>query len=214
MQQYPEHREVPIEVPLLAMPMASYSQEEMPRILDESAGMKDHTRSNSTVRHERSLRRWMRAYIPRTKYAKALAAITSSQCLICFVLQAILLWKYQTSSTQSSNWDTGLAPEVVHTLQLVQPSFFTVVVCELLYQVYLSLDAARRKNIIQVYGICGNNVAILISAAFASLAMKEIPEYGLWATTYPMVVAMLVVIGLCILALGFIAWKLTAECAW
>lgn len=53
------------------------------------------------------------------------------------------------------------------------PGFGTVVF-ESLYQVFLALDAGRRKIIIQAFGICLNNASLFIFALLAFFANRKI----------------------------------------
>ena len=48
-----------------------------------------------------------------------------------------------------------------------------ILMVEVLYQLFLALDAGRRKNIVQIVGICLNNVSMLIMVALAYLNLES-----------------------------------------
>ena len=103
------------------------------------------------------------------------------------------------------------------------PTFLTLYIFGLLYQLVLVWDALRLKNTIQVIGLCLYNVGLLIYAAVQmdqikdavyQLAQQNESNPNVWSTTKPYLIAIPCVLALGTTLLSLVAWKLYDEFAW
>ena len=103
------------------------------------------------------------------------------------------------------------------------PTFLTLYIFGLLYQLVLVYDALRLKNTIQVIGLCLYNVGLLIYAAVQmdqikdaviQLANARESNVNVWTTTKPYLIAIPCILALGTALLSLVAWKLYDEFAW
>lgn len=103
------------------------------------------------------------------------------------------------------------------------PTYLSLFIFGFIYELALVWDALRLKNTIQVIGLCGFNVAMLIYAAVqydqihdavGELLLHQEIDVKFWAAVHPFLVAMPCVIALGTLLMSIIAWKLYDEFAW
>jgi hypothetical protein len=116
----------------------------------------------------------------------------------------------------------GVPPPKLYVYTRTIPTFLTLYVFAVLYQVALTVDALRYKNTIQVIGLCILNLLLM---AYGIAEIKQISD-ALWqleatlvnpaAYIYinPPAIAVACVLGVGTLVLGFMAWKLYHEFAW
>ena len=103
------------------------------------------------------------------------------------------------------------------------PTFLTLYIFGLVYQLVLVWDALRLKNTIQVIGLCLFNGALLI---YASVQKDQIrtsifnitgsrdDTQGVWKSTRPFLIAVPCVLALGSILMCAIAWKLYDEFSW
>lgn len=103
------------------------------------------------------------------------------------------------------------------------PTFLTLYIFGVIYEMFLVYDALRLKNTIQVIGLCIYNYALLI---YAGIQMTQINDaqhllaslkdikLTTWAAVKPFLIAIPCVIAIGSLAMSFVARKLYDEFAW
>ena len=111
------------------------------------------------------------------------------------------------------------------------PTFLTLYIFGLIYELVLVWDALRLKNTIQVIGLCIYNLGLVIYAAVqlseidkAIDFFKNLPSLdphfthamdpSVWPSAKPFLIAIPIIIAIGTLAMGFIARKLYDEFAW
>lgn len=102
------------------------------------------------------------------------------------------------------------------------PTFLTLYIFGLLYQLVLVWDALRMKNTIQIIGLCAYNVGLLIYAGVqidelqaASDALKgTLSNPNLWQDITPFLTAIPCILALGLILMTIVAWKLYDEFAW
>ena len=95
-----------------------------------------------------------------------------------------------------------------------------------IYQLFLTWDALRLKNTIQVIGLCIANLALLVYTVIQidqiQEAISQLIDLGsiketavdIWDDIKPLLIAIPCILGLSTLLMGFISWKLYQEFAW
>ena len=116
---------------------------------------------------------------------------------------------------------TGSLVTPYQTYEHTIPTFLTLYIFGLVYQVVLVYDALRLKNTIQIIGICMYNLGLLL---YAAVQMSQIHDAidGLggnidpntWTAVKPFLVAIPCVIAVGSFAMSFVARKLYDEFAW
>lgn len=103
------------------------------------------------------------------------------------------------------------------------PTFLTLYIFGLLYQLVLVYDALRLKNTIQIIGLCIYNIGLLIYAAVqmdqiqtavVNLHAKGQIDLNIWITIKPFLVAIPCIIAIGTVFMSVVAWKLYDEFAW
>ncbi|KAH7320000.1 hypothetical protein B0I35DRAFT_352849, partial [Stachybotrys elegans] len=108
------------------------------------------------------------------------------------------------------------------------PTFLTLFIFAFLYEGVVVWDALRKKNTIQIIGVCIANLALVvytaiqvdsIQEAVATLAragafINELTRAEMWNDVRPFLVATPCVIGLGTVCMTFVTWKLYQVFAW
>ena len=110
------------------------------------------------------------------------------------------------------------------------PTFLTLYIFGLLYELLLVWDALRLKNTIQVIGLCLYNLGLLIYAAVQMDQINEAVNYlvytkavgqdgsaidsTVWPAAKPFLIAIPCVIAVGTICMSFVARKLYDEFAW
>lgn len=89
-----------------------------------------------------------------------------------------------------------------------------IVTFELVYQVFLVLDAVRRKNIVQVQGVAVNNLSMIFFSALALSAANEILFAGEKRKVQSPFVVVLATLSTTTLSICLVGWKLVGELSW
>ena len=123
--------------------------------------------------------------------------------------QTSLTGSYQSDSTASDSRSI--------------PTFLTLYIFGLLYQLVLVYDALRLKNTIQIIGLCIYNVGLLVYAAVQmdqiqtaviSLAGKKEIDLRIWTAIKPYLIAIPCILAIGTVLMSVVAWKLYDEFAW
>jgi hypothetical protein len=185
-------------------------------------------RSHLTANAHRSKIRWwqIKRYIPRTKWMITFLAIVVIQTVVCSGLGAAIIHQGVTFGTEMWNGPTGyssLGTFLFFTPELgVLPA--VVLLVEILYQFFLTVDAGRRKNIVQIIGICFNNASILIMVVLAYYGTGSFFFAEVMPTFYSRhpnlqeinreFLAVAISIGVCGFLLALAAWRGFREFEW
>ena len=110
------------------------------------------------------------------------------------------------------------------------PTFLTLFIFGLVYELFLVWDALRLKNTIQVIGLCIYNLGLMIYAIVQMVQVDEAVKFlqdrqgnnpnesaidpTVWPATKPFLIAIPCVIGIGTLFMSAVAWKLYDEFAW
>jgi len=102
------------------------------------------------------------------------------------------------------------------------PTFLSVYIFGMIYQLVLVWDALRVKNTIQVIGLCIYNFGLLIYAGVQWDQMNTATDHlagtlsneDIWNDLTPFLIAIACVLGLGSCLMSFVAWKLYDEFAW
>jgi len=151
-------------------------------------------------------------YIPNTTWTWSFLIVTIVQAAIGLALEGYIFAKFQTSLR-----DNGEHTNQAHAIT----AYLSLFIFGYLYELYLAWDALRRKNTIQVIGLCAYNLGLMIYAAVqmdqirdavTSLGGEVLPD--LYNDEKPLLVAVPCVLALGSIIMGFITWKLYDEFAW
>lgn len=108
------------------------------------------------------------------------------------------------------------------------PTFLTLFIFGFLYMLFLTWDALRLKNTIQIIGLCVANLAIFV---YAILQIDQInnsidvllrenalkpdeEDRNVWALCKPFLIAVPAVVGVVTVIMGGLAYQLYREFAW
>jgi len=119
-------------------------------------------------------------FVPNTTLTRSLVLILLVQGIVCVTLEAYLFQWYlisferfadacsdalpRTSPVESCGDGPDVMPFCGPLVTIILESFF---------QIYLSVDAARRRNVIQVVGICLNNFCLCVFISLSYLLTLE-----------------------------------------
>lgn len=147
--------------------------------------------------------RHIKRYLPRTRWMITFLVVVVVQTLVCVALAVSII-----SQSDLIDWTFMSDPYVGG-----MPAFILLV--EVLYQLFLIVDAGRRKNIVQVVGMCLNNVSMLIMAILAYLNLAKSVLVVFWngaiAAEY---LGLIATLGICSLILIMATWLGFREFEW
>jgi len=153
-------------------------------------------------------------YRPHSRWQWAFVLISIIQAAIVLTFECYVFAQFQLDLTGNAESQT--------TARTI-PTFLTLYIFSFIYQLVLVWDALRLKNTIQVIGLCGYNVALLI---YGSVQMQQIHDAVLqlnkegdiklkiWGQAKPFLIAIPCVLALGTCCLSVVAWKLYDEFAW
>lgn len=161
-----------------------------------------------------------------SKWPAAFMGVTLIQALICVAFEAYVFARFQINTNSKIPFDNQ--QKVVKAQYKTIPTFLTLIIFGVLYELVIVWDALRLKNTIQIIGVCIANLALLIYAALQIDQIKRafvtlqdnsglapgVTADILWGKIQAFLFAMPAVIAVGTLCMGFIAWKLYREFAW
>ncbi|KAL2039328.1 hypothetical protein N7G274_007996 [Stereocaulon virgatum] len=161
-------------------------------------------------------------YMPNSMWTWAFVGVTVVQAAIVLALESYVFAYFQTHLHQPQGpQPMGGLSTPFQTYEHTIPTFLTLYIFGLVYQVVLVYDALRLKNTIQIIGICVYNVGLLLYAAVqwsqihdAINALKGSIDENTWSAVRPFLIAIPCVIAVGTVAMSFIARKLYDEFAW
>ncbi|MCJ1378836.1 hypothetical protein MMC17_001935 [Xylographa soralifera] len=158
-------------------------------------------------------------YKPDSVWTWAFILITFIQAAIVLAFEGYVFAIFEESLTARSRAVSATSTQA-YTRTI--PTFLTLFIFGLLYQLVLVWDALRMKNTIQVIGLCSYNVGLLIYAGVQIDQIKTatgmlsdtstIPD--IWDDLAPFLKAIPGVIALGLVLMTGVAWKLYDEFAW
>ena len=155
--------------------------------------------------------KWLNAFVPQSASTTAFASVAVIQCIICATIEVLFLVRYDHAINFKGMINFAVIPFQVATILF-----------ELLYQVFLVLDAGRRKNVIEAFGVCVNNVSLFVFALityyvnhdlFAQFWLEEFEHHG-WQNSRRLLMALPATLGIMTLIMTAVAWKLLNEFSW
>ncbi|KAK4155570.1 hypothetical protein C8A00DRAFT_41844 [Chaetomidium leptoderma] len=158
-----------------------------------------------------------------SKWAKLFFLVVGLQALICVAFESYVFGRFQFSLEYQNVTDDS-----VRSRYLTIPTFLTLFIFGFLYILFLSWDALRLKNTIQIIGLCLANLAIFVYAILQidqidmsiSLLLKkgalkpDRDDRNVWVLCRPFLIAVPAVVGVVTAAMGAIAYQLYREFAW
>ncbi|MCJ1288294.1 hypothetical protein MMC26_007649 [Xylographa opegraphella] len=158
-------------------------------------------------------------YKPDSVWTWAFILITFIQAAIVLAFEGYVFAIFEESlTTQSEAVSATYSEPYTRTI----PTFLTLFIFGLLYQLVLVWDALRMKNTIQVIGLCFYNVGLLIYAGVQIDQIKTatgvlsgtLTILDIWDDLAPFLKAIPGVIALGLILMTGVAWKLYDEFAW
>ncbi|KAK4231241.1 hypothetical protein QBC38DRAFT_262654 [Podospora fimiseda] len=168
------------------------------------------------------------------KWAKAFFFVVAFQAVICVGFETYVFARFQFSlELQEYELDTrpDLSDDERKSLKAQYktiPTFLALFIFGFIYVLVLAWDALRRKNTIQIIGLCLANLALFIYTilqidqirrSIAELKAKGVikpdPNHGeIWQRSAPFLIAVPAIVGVITLAMSGIAYQLYREFAW
>ncbi|KAK3985371.1 hypothetical protein QBC44DRAFT_157314 [Cladorrhinum sp. PSN332] len=168
------------------------------------------------------------------KWAKAFFFVVGLQAIICVGFELYVFARFQFSlDLQESELQhrTDLSQTEIKMLKSQYktiPTFLALFIFGFLYVLVLAWDALRRKNTIQIIGLCLANLALFIYTILqieqirVSLntlereqVIKHDPKHGeIWQRSKPFLIAVPAIVGVITFAMTGIAYQLYREFAW
>ena len=137
--------------------------------------------------------------------------------------------RYIFGRFQSSfkDYKTGL-DETADAQYYTIPTFLALFIFGFLYVLFLTWDALRRKNTIQIIGLCIADLALFVYTILqidqidgsinkltgAGVSYTEEQHQQVWRACSPFLYTIPPVVGVATILMGFCAWKLYQEFAW
>ncbi|KAI9817146.1 MAG: hypothetical protein M1827_001258 [Pycnora praestabilis] len=153
-------------------------------------------------------------YIPSSIWTWAFIIVAIIQACIVLAFESYVFGVFQEDLAKGASR---------HPNARTIPTYLTLFIFGLIYQLILVYDALRLKNTIQVIGLCLYNVGLLIYAAVqmdqikdavSALNNENLIDLKIWDQTQPFLVAVPCVIALGTVLMAVVAWKLYDEFAW
>ena len=118
--------------------------------------------------------------------------------------------------------EAGVAPPLLYVYTKTIPTFLTIYIFAVFYQIVLTVDALRLKNTIQIIGLCILNLLLMIYGAAQPTQLHDalrqlsstLVNQDLYSVVSPPAIAVACLLGVGTLIMSFFAWKLYHEFAW
>lgn len=158
-----------------------------------------------------------------TKWAKMFFIAVCLQAAICVAFESYVFARFQNSLDKNFEM-----PEDLESQARSIQTFLVLFIFGFLYVLVLSWDALRKKNTIQIIGLCVANMALFvytiiqidqIASSIAELQAKnafteDAMDNNFWALARPFLITIPVIIGVTTIALGYFSYQLYREFAW
>lgn len=153
-------------------------------------------------------------YRPDSTWTWAFALVTLFQAIILLVLECYVFARFQTSLQEDAD-ETQESKTI--------PTYLALFIFGFLYQLWLVWDALKKRNTIQVIGLCLYDLGLLIYSAVQidqvreavdALDSEDLIHPEIWTELEPFLIAEPCVIAVGMILMSFIAWKLYDEFAW
>ncbi|GAB7364657.1 hypothetical protein MBLNU230_g5459t1 [Neophaeotheca triangularis] len=157
-------------------------------------------------------------YRPDSTWTWVFALVALFQAIISLALEGYVFAVFQTSLVED-------IPNEFNETRTI-PTYLALFIFGFLYMLWLVWDALKKRNTIQVMGLCLYDLGLLIYSAVQIDQVREAVaqlrddghlvegEEDLWAQLRPFLYAEPCVIGLGMVLLSITAWKLYDEFAW
>ncbi|KAF1810606.1 hypothetical protein P152DRAFT_475438 [Eremomyces bilateralis CBS 781.70] len=164
-------------------------------------------------------RRKMKFYIPTSAWTWTFMLTTIFQAIIALGLESYVFARFQLDLRnlhENANSDKQTETRSI-------PTYLSLLIFGLVYQLWLVYDALRLKNTIQIIGICLYNLGIMVYTsiqldqirdAVEVLSGRDQIDMTYWNQVKNILIAVPVVIALGTALMSFVAWKLYGEFAW
>lgn len=160
-----------------------------------------------------------------SKWAAMFMATTAIQAVVCLCFEAYIFAKFQSSLRDR---DQSRDLEDLDSQYKTIPTFLTLFIFGFLYELIVVWDALRKKNTIQIIGVCFANLALVIYTGLQvdqiQLALGVLWHYNslidgftydiVWEAIRSYLIAIPAVIALVTCCMVFLTWKLYQEFAW
>jgi ABC-type anion transport system duplicated permease subunit len=175
-----------------------------------------HEREGFPTTLPKPVRRAPRMYIPSSRWTWAFMITAIVQAVIALALESYVFGKYQGALHPQAEERGEVQTRTI-------PTYLAVFMFGFIYQIWLTWDALRLKNTIQVIGLVMYNVGILIYAAIqydqisdakVDLERMAFLPITFWEEVRPLLIALPCLMALATIAFAFEAWKLYDEFAW
>ncbi|KAH6651170.1 hypothetical protein F5144DRAFT_77723 [Chaetomium tenue] len=160
-----------------------------------------------------------------SKWAKLFFLTVLLQALACVAFESYVFGRFQFSLEYQEESDID---DRLKSQYRTIPTFLTLFIFGFLYMLFLTWDALRLKNTIQIIGLCVANLAIFV---YAILQIDQInnsidvllregalkpdeEDRNVWALCKPFLIAVPAVVGVVTVIMGGLAYQLYREFAW
>lgn len=168
-------------------------------------------------------------YIPNSRWTWLFLSVTLFQAMIALAMEGYIFWRFG-HDLQAPYQDLSVAKVI--------PTYLSLFIFGFIYQLFLTYDALRLKNTIQIIGLCLYNLGLTIEAAVQydqirdaqRLASQPIYQHSdsedaapvtgvfvaeeFWPSIKPFAIALPIFLGVMCFILSFVTWKLNDEFAW
>ncbi|KAI9660776.1 MAG: hypothetical protein M1831_003468 [Alyxoria varia] len=165
-------------------------------------------------------------YMPKSRWTWTFFGIVIVQALICLGFQAYCFAQFEIDLEDEANGNGGSKGTHEPVVTII-PTYLSLFIFGFIYQLYLTYDALRLKNTIQVIGLCILNIGLLIEAAIEQVQIEDaledfytIPgakqrvDENFVHTIKPYLIATPCVMAVGTVLMSLAAWKLYDEFAW
>jgi len=155
-------------------------------------------------------------FLPQSGYGRTFLIITILESAIDIILESIVIARLKLMHTLKISIINNTPTS---TIRAPLPVYLGIFILAHLFQLYFALDALRRKNTIQLIGLCAFNFAFLIYAGIQVPEIREIEALqGLSHTDASTPTIILLIIPVCIsisqAAFLYLTWHLFKEFGW
>ncbi|KAK4462065.1 hypothetical protein QBC42DRAFT_176900 [Cladorrhinum samala] len=158
-------------------------------------------------------------------WAKAFFFVVVLQAVICVAFELYVFARFQFSLDVQED---QLTDKTLRSQYKTIPTFLALFIFGFLYVLVLAWDALRRKNTIQIIGLCLANLALFVYTILqidqidrslerlldAGAIKEDSSDQSVWEKTKPFLIAVPAIVGVITVAMSGIAYQLYREFAW